>query len=167
MPKGCGNPEPAAPITTPGCFGDRPPQSTIICGGIEKPDPGPIHTGHTEPPSFETPIFSMYEIHPVVKKILEGSVPGTTTAEGTLVYLKPKTFEDAVKDFEDMGLTNIKAMPNNKGFVGTLPDGKTINVRNTSKGNKEGENMWPTIEIYNPVTEDKEIKIRYTGEKQS
>ncbi|MGB8467512.1 MAG: Hint domain-containing protein [Candidatus Babeliales bacterium] len=72
------------------------------------------------------------------------------------IYKKPGGFGEAVKDFESLGLRNVKDLSNDKikKKVGQLPDGRMINVRNDSSQDK-----LPTLEIQNPKR--KSIKIRY------
>ena len=64
-----------------------------------------------------------------------------------------KGFEAAQKDFDALNPSNVKTYSNGT-TVGTLPDGRTINVRPKSSGG------YPTTEIYDPKT-GKSIKIRY------
>ncbi|MCR6111023.1 septum formation inhibitor Maf [Bacillus sp. A301a_S52] len=49
-----------------------------------------------------------------------------------------------------MGVTNVPTIPN--GIVGTLPDGRTVNVRNNCSDGR------PTLEIFDGKNS---IKIRY------
>lgn len=70
-------------------------------------------------------------------------------------YIKEGNYQDAVKDFESLDLSDIKDLPNGKqGKMGMLPDGRRVNVRIESSAKV------PTLEIYNPVDES-QIKIRY------
>lgn len=55
-------------------------------------------------------------------------------------------------DFNSLNPQNVRELPNGKGYVGELSDGKVINVRNMSS---EGS---PTIEIQNGKSK---IKFRY------
>jgi hypothetical protein len=65
-------------------------------------------------------------------------------------------FDEASTDFENMGVSNVKDVSKGEKIikVGTLPDGRSVNVRNDSSDGR------PTLEIYDPKTE-KSIKIRY------
>jgi hypothetical protein len=44
-------------------------------------------------------------------------------------------------------------------------DGRRINVREISKGDYEGKDKWPTLEIQNADGSRSELKIRYTKGK--
>ena len=68
-------------------------------------------------------------------------------------YDKDGDYDDALDDFNSLGLSNIQEKDDGT-LVGELEDGRTVNVRNHSK---EGH---PTLEIYNPANR-KSIKIRY------
>jgi hypothetical protein len=81
-----------------------------------------------------------------------------------MIFGKEKTYEDGLEEFKNMGLNNVHPMPNDKGFVGFLPNGNAVNIRKSSKGNHQGTEKWPTLGIADskgrPV-----IKIRYTSGK--
>lgn len=85
-----------------------------------------------------------------VDEILEGSNPGRATKGKATQYEKTGGFDQALDDFNSMGVTNVKDIPGGK--VEKLPDGRTVNVRNKSSDGR------PTLEIYDGK---KSIKIRY------
>lgn len=61
-------------------------------------------------------------------------------------------YDAAVKDFYSLPVSNVKTAPNGT-IIGTLPDGKIVNVRpNSSQGS-------PTLEIR--TSNNKAVKIRY------
>ncbi len=60
-------------------------------------------------------------------------------------------YNQALKDFNSMGLTDIRDIPGGK--VGKLPDGRTVNVRSYSSETS------PTLEIYDGK---RSIKVRYS-----
>jgi|GEM_PF-3371817 len=100
-----------------------------------------------------------------VDTTLDGASYEGKSNEGTKIYSKPNDYEDAIKDFEGMELGDIRAIKNGEGFVGSLPDGRQVNVRKTSKGDYKGENKWPTLEIRSVDGRRSKIKIRYTKGK--
>ena len=53
-----------------------------------------------------------------------------------------------------MGLKNLQPIPT--GWMGYLPDGRVVNVRNTSSTKAK----YPTLEIFDPKRNCR-IKIRY------
>ncbi|MFC4075492.1 DUF4244 domain-containing protein [Salinithrix halophila] len=85
-----------------------------------------------------------------VDNILEGATPGRATKGKAKQYEKAGGFDQARKDFNSLGVTNVKEIPG--GYVGKLPDGRTVNVRNKSSDGR------PTLEIYEGK---KSTKIRY------
>ncbi|KKQ12043.1 MAG: hypothetical protein US22_C0004G0001, partial [candidate division TM6 bacterium GW2011_GWF2_36_6] len=89
-----------------------------------------------------------------INKVLQESKPGRETKGSTKQFEKPGGIEEAIKDFNKMGIKEIKKLPNNKneGSIGKLPDGRIVNVRT---GSKDGR---PSLEIYNGKSS---IKIRY------
>lgn len=91
-----------------------------------------------------------------VEDLLSDTKLGRKTAGKTKQYEKEETGDEAFKDFESMGVTNIENI--NNGKRGILPDGRDINVRTDSSFKA------PTLEIYDRKTE-RSIKIRYTGRK--
>lgn len=90
--------------------------------------------------------------------ILSGTKPGRKTTGKTKQYEKDGTYEDALKDFKDLGPGDVKDMAGKKGKVGVLPDGRKVNVR------VDSSYQTPTLEIYDRKTE-RSIKIRYTCSK--
>lgn len=91
-----------------------------------------------------------------VDKALKGAKLGEKTSNKTTQFEKPGGYDEALEDFDKMGLDNIKDLPNSKndGKVGSLPDGRVVNVRT---GSKEGR---PTLQIYDAKNRSS-IKIRY------
>jgi len=88
-----------------------------------------------------------------VGKVLEGAKDGEKTSSKKLTqYEKPGGYPEALKDFKSMPLSDIKK--DGDVLIGTLPDGRRVNVR---LGSKDGR---PTLEIYNHK-DKKCIKIRY------
>jgi len=66
-------------------------------------------------------------------------------------FEKPGGFEQAGKDFDALGPTNVKDIAGG-GRVGQLPDGRTVVVRPSSSGGA------PTLEIH---AGKNRIKIRF------
>lgn len=97
-----------------------------------------------------------------VNKVLDGASYVGKSNEGTKIYSKPKGYGDAIKDFEGMELDGVKSIKNDEVSVGSLSDGRKVNVRKTSKGNHKGEDKWPTLEIRSSDGKRSKIKIRYT-----
>ena len=79
----------------------------------------------------------------------------------TKQFEKTGDFGNAVEDFDKMGLSDVKDKSNGEKIikVGTLPDGRTVNVRNDSKDGR------PTLEYKKNGTRNK-IKIRYKQTKR-
>lgn len=70
-------------------------------------------------------------------------------------FAKPGGFPEAIKDFESLKPSNVREIKNgNTGFIGDLPDGRTVNVRLGSSDKR------PTLEIQNK-SRTKYTKIRY------
>jgi RHS repeat-associated protein len=88
-----------------------------------------------------------------LENVLEGATIGRKTAGRTTQFVKNGGFEQALKDFEAMGATEVKKITKGSemGFTGKLAEGD-INVRSFSS---EGH---PTLEIING---NNRIKIRY------
>ncbi|WP_205620143.1 hypothetical protein [Cohnella thermotolerans] len=82
--------------------------------------------------------------------ILKDAVSGRVTKGKAIQFEKSGGYDQALKDFKSMGVTDIKDIPNGK--VGKLPDGRTINVRSKSSDGR------PSLEIYDGK---RSIKIRY------
>jgi len=74
-----------------------------------------------------------------VDEILEGANPGRATKGKATQYEKTGGFDQALDDFNSMGVTDVKDIPGGK--VGKLPDGRTVNVRNKSSDGR------PTLEF--------------------
>lgn len=90
-----------------------------------------------------------------VDDILKDTIPGRETKGRARQYIKKGGYSDAVKDFEDLGPIDIQKMKDKKGWVGTLPDGRMVVVREQSKDGR------PTLEIQQPENKGRVIKIRY------
>ena len=85
---------------------------------------------------------------------VSGTTPEPETKGRSKIFQKPGGYDDAVKDFNDLNPTNVRPLPNG-GLIGTLPDGRNVNVRPDSSDGR------PTIEIQDTK---KSIKTRY-GDK--
>ncbi len=104
-----------------------------------------------------------------IKDILKDAVPGEVTSGKARQYIKNGCYEDAIKDFYSLNPSNVKKIPRKEGLLGTLPDGRSINVRlestyTTSIPTTEimkSCNTAPTIEIMKPGGHGTRIKIRY------
>ncbi len=93
-----------------------------------------------------------------VDKLVESSRPRPRTGGYSRSYDRPGGYSDAEGDFKSLNPADVRPDPKRPGVViGTLPDGRTINVRPQSSHGR------PTLEIFDPVTK-KAIKIRY-GDK--
>jgi hypothetical protein len=173
MPKGCGNPEPAAPITTPGCFGDRPPQSTIICGGIEKPDPGPMHTGHTDPVEPVKPILHLAQTIDDaitdIKSILRDKALKLFEVQSSKLeqYEADMSFEEALEmlntQLKPNSITKTTSKDGKQIVIGQFDGGKVI-IRDGSTPKGSNPSM-ATIETQ-LATEDKQVKVRLLKKNQ-
>jgi hypothetical protein len=100
-------------------------------------------------------INNLYHFTKSVEDILKDTLPGRETKGKAKQYIKIGGYPSAVKDFENLGPVDIQKIKNKEGWVGTLPDGRTVIVREQSK---EGR---PTLEIQQPGNKGKVIKIRY------
>jgi hypothetical protein len=96
-----------------------------------------------------------HEIKKKIENILKDTIPGRETSGKSKQYIKNGCYEDAIKDFESLGPSNIRKMQGKEGMVGTLPDGRTINVRIGSTDKR------PTLEILPGKDSRRIIKIRY------
>ena len=76
------------------------------------------------------------------------------TGTGTRQWEKPGNFNNAVDDFNSLNPSGVRPIRNG-GMVGTLPDGRPINVRPTS------DSKQPTIDIQRPDGKRSDDKIRY------
>jgi hypothetical protein len=104
-------------------------------------------------------IDNLYHFAKSVEDILKNTVPGNKTKGQARQYIKNGGYPAAVKDFEDLGPTNIRKIPGKEGIMGTLPDGREVNVRVESTDER------PTLEIMMPGGDGKRIKIRYEESK--
>ncbi len=68
------------------------------------------------------------------------------------IYDKCGTYQDMLKDFENMNLTEVRDI--SSGKLGKLPDGKAVTARMKSSDGA------PTLEIFNPI-KNKSVKFRY------
>lgn len=84
-----------------------------------------------------------------IDNVLKDTQPGRKTKGRTIQYVKKGGFERANKDFDSLGLRNIRNIDG--GRLGQLRDGTYVNVRSYSSYQE------PTLEIRYP----KPIKIRY------
>ncbi len=75
-----------------------------------------------------------------VDDILEGATPGRTTKGRATQFEKTGGYNQALDDFNSMGVTDVKDIPGGK--VGRLPDGRTVNVSTKSSDGR------PTLEIF-------------------
>gem|GEM_PF-6384792 len=91
-----------------------------------------------------------------VNEILNGAKPGRGTKGKTTQYVKPGSYDQALREFESLNPSNVKDITTayGSGKTGTLPDGRTITVR---PGSSAGP---PTLEIRNPKN-NRGIEIRY------
>ena len=85
-----------------------------------------------------------------IDEILDDATPGRVTKGRAIQYVKTGGYAQALDDFADMGVINVRDIP--YGKVGTLPDGRTVNVRAKSSYST------PTLEIQDGKSS---IKIRY------
>jgi len=104
-------------------------------------------------------IDNLYHLAKSVDEILKDALPGNKTKGQAKQYIKKGGYPAAVKDFEDLGPTNVKNIPGKEGKMGTLPDGREVNVR------VESTDQRPTLEIMIPGGDGKRIKIRYEESK--
>ena len=90
-----------------------------------------------------------------VEDIISESEPGEEK-QFCKQFIKKGGYKEALEDFESLRLSGIKDMPHGKtGKVGTLPDGRRVNVRVESLDKR------PTLEIQSVKRGEKSIKIRY------
>ena len=85
-----------------------------------------------------------------VDDILAGAKRGDKTKGPSKIFEKRGDFSDAQRDFNKLKPSNVKKI--DKGLVGTLKDGRVVNVRNDSSDTR------PTLEIRRGK---KSIKVRY------
>jgi hypothetical protein len=175
--KGCGHSQPLDMVHTGGCgYADQPvliatgcgrtPQHLVIselsigCGGIptefeDQPKgvgcfPGQVVSAFAqESGQAATPVKTIEDLARECK-------PGKETKGKSRQYEKNGGFEQAEQDFETLGPSNVRPIPTGK--AGTLPDGRTVNVRTESSFET------PTLEVLNKET-GRKIKIRYIDSK--
>lgn len=96
-----------------------------------------------------------------VDDLISESTPGDTSKGRSTQYNKAGNYQDALNDFESMNLRDVDDISREwcAGKRGKLEDGRTVVVRETSKG-KIGEVGPPTLEIQKINCKDK-IKFRY------
>lgn len=89
-------------------------------------------------------------------EILKGAIKGKKTGGTTTIYEKQGGFSQTNKDFDALGLSDIKEVPTQygKARVGTLSDGRNVTAR---PGSSDGR---PTLEI-RPKGGGFGIEIRY------
>lgn len=92
-----------------------------------------------------------------IDEILSVATPGEQTRGKTTQWIKGGDFITALKDFKNLGITNIVEIQTTYGigYVGILPDGRKIMVRPGSSALLN----YPTLEIIN--FDKTKIKIRY------
>ena len=102
--------------------------------------------GSVTPPKLDT-------IESTVKKLNAGAKDTTVSRHGTTNMQKSGGYEQALKEFNNLQLKNVKKIQTQygDGFVGELSDGTRVVVR------RESETGGPTVEIQ----ASKRIKYRY------
>ena len=99
-----------------------------------------------------------------IKGLLGKAKSGEKTNGPTTQYDKKGNYSDAEKDFDNLGLKDVKEIDTKfgKGKVGTLDDGRKVVIRpgSTLKNGEIGEHGPPTLEIQDKVGPGK-TKIRY------
>jgi hypothetical protein len=89
-----------------------------------------------------------------VEDLIKQAKPGNPTKGRTTQYEMQGGYDKAVKDFKSLKPSITRDTPELK--IGTLKDGRIVNVRSKSSG----ENPRPTLEIQQPGAKNK-IKFRY------
>lgn len=87
-----------------------------------------------------------------VDDILAKSIPGKTTKGKTMQYETTGGYEQALNDFYALGPTNV--YKSGETTVGALPDGRSVNVRESSTRDL------PTLEIQE--ANGRKTKLRYS-----
>lgn len=128
--------------------------------------------GMKDKPSGKPPV----DILDDTKKVVENESKLETKTVGDLIkeaksgeikryariYEKTGRYEEAMRDFECLGPSDVKSMPDGKvGKVGKLADGRVVIVREYSKGKMGEPSGPPTLEIQ--ADSSKIIKFRYRG----
>ena len=75
-----------------------------------------------------------------VEDIISESQPGEES-RFCKQFVKKGGYEEALKDFESLGVRDVKDIPGKEDKMGTLPDGHKVNVR------IESSDQRPTLEI--------------------
>jgi hypothetical protein len=123
---------------------------------------GPEKDPDKEPKNKNKELPAAVTAHEAKKKIeniLKDTIPGRETSGKAKQYIKNGCYKDAIKDFESLGPSNIRKIQGKEGMIGTLPDGRIINVRIDSTYKT------PTLEIQPVEGSSKIIKIRYENNK--
>jgi len=96
-----------------------------------------------------------------VDDLIKGAMTGEGTTGRTTQFEKKGNYQKALQDFESLDIKDVKDISRDwcAGKKGTLKDGRTVVVREISKG-KVGETGPPTLEIQISGKKDK-IKFRY------
>ena len=84
------------------------------------------------------------------KPPVPGATPGQTTRGPSQQWEESGGKAEADKDFDSLGPKDVKPIPG--GRTGTLPDGRSVNVRDQSTDGR------PTLEIQDGADR---IKVRY------
>ncbi|EHI7787796.1 TPA: hypothetical protein ACODJ5_004791, partial [Salmonella enterica subsp. salamae serovar 42:g,t:-] len=89
-----------------------------------------------------------------VDDLIATSSKGEQTTGRSRLYERPGGIDEANKDFDNLSPSDVKDINNNRvtGRVGTLPDGRTVIVRD---GSSDGR---PTLEVQSGKNK---IKFRY------
>ena len=90
-----------------------------------------------------------------INNILRNTTAGQKTSGRARQYDKLGNYNDAVADFNSLGVQNVQVRPNST-ITGKLPDGRNVNVRNYSSGDSA-----PTLEIQHSNNEIIKIRYRY------
>lgn len=139
------------------------PPAILVNPGREimQPEKGSTITGIEPAPVYNRPII----FTKTIQDILDESDPWKKTGR-TAQFVNSGGYEDALKDFYNLGPNNIIDMGD--GFIrGILPDGRHINIRPAGSNDvkKTGGGL-PTLEIQKNSDNPQAIKIRYTKDKQ-
>lgn len=98
-----------------------------------------------------------------LKGLLGKTTPGEKTNGPTTQHDKKGNYSDAEKDFDNLGLKDVKEIDTQfgKGKVGLLDDGRKVVIRPGSGGNEDTRNDGsPTLEIQDKIGPGR-TKIRY------
>ena len=110
----------------------------ILNGQFEFPDEGQEFTY----------FLAIEENNEILRDLIDVSTLGRKTKGRTVQYDSPGGFERANEIFDSLELSNVKELSGSDfdGRVGQLDDGRTVIVRDGSKG-EDGEEGPPTLEI--------------------